>query len=116
MDSPVAIGRGVCIYASAPRRAAFALRRGRCTSAAVPADVSATSTAAPGTAAASWRVQGAGVAPDIAERRLAHTINGVRGVYDRHAYHDEKTQAFEALAGLVNRIVNPVDNIFPTRA
>jgi integrase len=37
----------------------------------------------------------AGIHPDIAERCLAHTIGGVRGVYDRHAYHAEKRQAFE---------------------
>jgi integrase len=49
----------------------------------------------------------AGVAPDIAERCLAHTIGGVRGTYDRHTYHDEKARAFEALASMVGRIVNP---------
>jgi integrase len=42
----------------------------------------------------------AGVSPDVAERCLAHAIGGVRGVYDRHAYLEEKRQAFEALAGL----------------
>jgi integrase len=49
----------------------------------------------------------AGVAPDIAERCLAHTIGGVRGTYDRYAYRDEKTRAFEALAALIERIVDP---------
>jgi len=53
----------------------------------------------------------AGIAPDIAERCLAHTIGGVRGTYDRYAYYDEKAHAFEALAGLIDRIVNPVENI-----
>jgi integrase len=53
----------------------------------------------------------AGVAPDIAERCLAHTIGGVRGVYDRHAYYDEKKWAFEALANLIERIVHPADNV-----
>jgi integrase len=47
----------------------------------------------------------AGVAPDIAERCLAHTIGGVRGVYDRYAYHKEKKEAFAALAVQVERIV-----------
>jgi integrase len=47
----------------------------------------------------------AGVSADIAERCLAHAIGGVRGVYDRHAYLEEKRAAFEALAGLVARIV-----------
>ena len=41
---------------------------------------------------------------DIAERCLAHTIGGIRGVYDRHAYHAEKKQAFEALAAQIEVI------------
>ena len=49
----------------------------------------------------------AGVTPHIAERVLGHTIKGVEGVYDRHAYAAEKAHALEALAGLVERIVNP---------
>jgi hypothetical protein len=53
----------------------------------------------------------AGVSPDVAERCLAHAIGGVRGVYDRHAYLDEKRQAFEALARLVQRIVDPQANV-----
>jgi integrase len=55
----------------------------------------------------------AGVAPDIAERCLAHTIGGVRVIYDRYAYHAEKKRAFEALAALVDRIVTPIDNVRP---
>ena len=49
----------------------------------------------------------AGVYPDHAERCLGHVVTGVRGVYDRHQFHHEKEQAFEALAGLIERIVNP---------
>jgi integrase len=49
----------------------------------------------------------AGVNADIAERCLAHTIGGVRGVYDRHAYLEEKRAAFERLASLVQSIVDP---------
>jgi integrase len=48
----------------------------------------------------------AGVPTDHAERCLGHVIGGVRGVYDRHEYHAEKARAFEALAGLVERIVS----------
>jgi integrase len=48
----------------------------------------------------------AGVSADIAERCLAHVIPGVRGVYDRHAYLEEKREAFEALAALVQKIVD----------
>jgi integrase len=47
----------------------------------------------------------AGVPTDHAERCLGHVIGGVRGVYDRHEYHREKAQAFEALAGEIARIV-----------
>jgi integrase len=47
----------------------------------------------------------AGVNSDVGERCLGHVIGGVRGVYDRHEYHREKQQAFEALAGLIDRIV-----------
>ena len=47
----------------------------------------------------------AGVSPDVAERCLAHAIGGVRGVYDRHAYLEEKRAAFDALAKLVAEIV-----------
>ena len=40
----------------------------------------------------------AGVSADHAERCLGHVIGGVRGVYDRHEFADEKRAAFEALA------------------
>ena len=54
----------------------------------------------------------AGISTDIAERCLGHVTRGVRGVYDRHAYYDEKKHAFEALAALVERVVNPTaDNV-----
>lgn len=48
----------------------------------------------------------AGVPSDHAERCLGHVIGGVRGVYDRHEYHREKAQAFEALAGQIERILS----------
>src|SRR5262249_24758407 len=57
----------------------------------------------------------AGVSADIAERCLGHVIGGVRGIYDRHEYHDEKRHAFEALAGLVERIVEPRENVVTMR-
>jgi integrase len=49
----------------------------------------------------------AGVAPNIAERVLGHAIAGVEGVYDRHAYIDEKREALARLAALVERIIDP---------
>jgi integrase len=53
----------------------------------------------------------AGVSADIAERCLAHVIGGVRGVYDRHAYLEEKRAAFEKLAAEIERIVAPQPNV-----
>jgi integrase len=49
----------------------------------------------------------AGVPTDHAERCLGHVIGGVRGVYDKYEYLPEKRRAFEALAALIERIVNP---------
>lgn len=40
----------------------------------------------------------AGVRPDVTERVLGHTIEGVEGVYDRYSYATEKRAALEALA------------------
>jgi integrase len=48
------------------------------------------------------------VEPDHAERALGHTIGGVRGVYDRHAYREEKRSAFEALAARIDHILRTV--------
>jgi integrase len=60
----------------------------------------------------------AGVPADHAERCLGHVIGGVRGIYDRHEFHQEKRQAFEALAGLIERIVKPAPGgtVVPLRA
>jgi integrase len=49
----------------------------------------------------------AGVTPHVAERVLGHVIGGVEGTYDRHGYDAEKGHALEALASLVERIINP---------
>jgi hypothetical protein len=57
----------------------------------------------------------AGVPPDHAERCLGHVIGGVRGIYDRHAFSEEKRTAFEALAGQVERILQPAANMVPLR-
>jgi integrase len=47
----------------------------------------------------------AGVPSDHAERCLGHVIGGVRGVYDRHEYYDEKASAYQKLAKQVSAIV-----------
>ncbi|WP_162801137.1 tyrosine-type recombinase/integrase [Azospirillum brasilense] len=57
---------------------------------------------------------------DIAERVVGHVIGGVQGVYDRHAYLDEKRDALERWAAKVVGIVNPppanVVQLHPDRA
>jgi hypothetical protein len=57
----------------------------------------------------------AGVSADHAERCLGHVIGGMRGVYDRHEFHDEKQHAYEALAALIERIVSPQSNVTQLR-
>ena len=57
----------------------------------------------------------AGVRPDIAERVLGHVRGGVEGIYDRHQYRDEKAHALNALAGLIETIVNPTAKVVPIR-
>lgn len=59
----------------------------------------------------------AGVRPDIAERVMGHVIPGVEGVYDRHSYFEEKKDALNRLAALIDTIVNPPAlNVMPLRA
>jgi integrase len=53
----------------------------------------------------------AGVSPHVAERVLGHAIKGVEGTYDRHRYQEEKGHALKALAGLIESIINPADNV-----
>ena len=38
---------------------------------------------------------------------MADLIPGVRGVYDRHSYADEKREALKKLTGLVDLILKP---------
>jgi integrase len=49
----------------------------------------------------------AGVRPDISERVLGHAIAGVEGVYDQHSYSDEKAEALQRLADLIETILHP---------
>lgn len=54
----------------------------------------------------------AGVRPDIAERVLGHAIGGVEGVYDRYHYQQDKANALQSLAALIETIINPpADNV-----
>jgi integrase len=53
----------------------------------------------------------AGVRPDVAERVMGHAIIGVEGIYDRHSYRDEKADALQRLATLIDGIVHPRENV-----
>jgi integrase len=53
----------------------------------------------------------AGVPSEHAEECLGRVRPGIIGTYNRHSYHAEKKQAFDAVAALVERIVNPTDNV-----
>lgn len=52
----------------------------------------------------------ASISGDIGEICLGHALQGVRGVYDRHDYAAEKKFAFDALASMIDSIVNPPAN------
>ena len=51
----------------------------------------------------------AGVDSRHAEQLLGHTIKGVEGIYDRHAYTAEKAEAARKLAGLLALILGFAD-------
>ena len=58
----------------------------------------------------------AGINADVAERCLGHTIGGVRAVYDKHTFQTEMAHAYEAVASLLARVVNPsAKNVTPLR-
>jgi integrase len=44
---------------------------------------------------------------DVAERVIGHRISGVRGIYDRFDYFEEKTEALKTLAAFITTILNP---------
>jgi integrase len=51
------------------------------------------------------------VAVDDAERALGHTIKGPRANYDHFDYAGPKLAAFEAIASLIDRIIDPRENV-----
>jgi integrase len=54
----------------------------------------------------------AGINSDVAEKCLGHLPrNVIIQTYDRHSYAAEMAHAFEALAALIERIVNPTDTV-----
>jgi hypothetical protein len=58
----------------------------------------------------------AGVESSIAEKCLAHLPGGVEGTYDRWSYLPERRAALEKLRALIERIINPTDNVLALRA
>jgi integrase len=56
-----------------------------------------------------------GVQERHAEQVLGHKIKGVEGVYNRHKYLEEKSDALHKLATLIGQIINPPDtnNVVP---
>jgi integrase len=57
----------------------------------------------------------AGVNADHAERCLGHALPGIRGTYDKYEYATEKLHAYEMLAALIERIVDPKPNVTALR-
>jgi integrase len=53
------------------------------------------------------------VLSEHAERVMGHAIAGVEGVYDRHSYREEKADALQRLAALIDGIVHPRANVLP---
>ena len=53
----------------------------------------------------------AGIRPEIGERLMGHKLQGIAGVYDRHPYADEKRDALQRLAGLIESIVDQPQNV-----
>lgn len=56
------------------------------------------------------------IRPDIAEMTIGHILTGVRSVYDRHQFDDEKRYALEAWSAHVQAIVSgkeKPDNVLP---
>lgn len=55
-----------------------------------------------------------GVDPHVAERCLNHKIKGVAGIYDRHAYFDERKAGLNAWAGLLAAL-EAGENVVPIK-
>jgi integrase len=55
----------------------------------------------------------AGVSDEHAEHALGHKLQGVRKVYNRYDFFNEKSDALAKLATLIKHIVHPTDNVLP---
>jgi integrase len=52
-----------------------------------------------------------GVDPHIAERCLNHKIYGVEGIYNRHAYFNERRDALAKWAAVIDACETPGQNV-----
>lgn len=52
---------------------------------------------------------GVGVPPHIAERCLNHQVKGVEGIYDRYDYFDERRDALQKVADILEPIIDSED-------
>lgn len=54
-----------------------------------------------------------GIDPHIAERCLNHKIDGVEGIYNRHAYFNERREALAKWAAVIEACEHPERNVVP---
>jgi integrase len=56
------------------------------------------------------------VRAEDAEQCLGHALPAIQATYNKHDFYEEKKKAYEALAALIERIVNPpADNVTELR-
>ena len=58
----------------------------------------------------------AGIPSEHAERCLGHVLGGVEGTYNRYLYMPEMARAYEVLASMIERIIDPQENVLPMGA
>lgn len=64
---------------------------------------------------AKTQLQALGTAPWISERCLNHKLKGVEGRYDRYSYIDERREALEKWANVLERCENGIGQVTPIR-
>ena len=52
---------------------------------------------------------------DVIEKALNHTMRGVRGVYNRAQYADQRRQMLQAWANLIDAMAKPASNVAPIK-
>jgi integrase len=54
-----------------------------------------------------------GIAHDVAEAILGHTLPGISAVYNRDCFEPQKAAALAKLANTIGQIVDPINNVVP---